>query len=130
MRRSGRHSRETIARARRDFTASEDDNVLVQGVARAKGGLGYFGLYQPLSRPIFIYVSAKSAERPEVREFVEYYLKNAPALVKEVKYVPLADADYARGLANFTNGKTGTGFGGASEVGIAIADLPQRDPKE
>ena len=29
---------------RGDFTASEDDNVLVQGVAGDKGGIGYFGL--------------------------------------------------------------------------------------
>jgi phosphate transport system substrate-binding protein len=29
--------------SRGDFTASEDDNVLVQGVSRDKGGLGYFG---------------------------------------------------------------------------------------
>ena len=48
------------------------------------------GTYQPLSRPIFIYVSKKAYDsKPEVKEFVEFYLKNAPQLVKEVKYVPL-----------------------------------------
>jgi phosphate transport system substrate-binding protein len=105
--------------SRGDFTASEDDNVLVQGVASDKNGLGFFGFayyvenqkklkavaidagkgpvipsaktvedgtYQPLSRPIFIYVNVKSAEKPEVREFVEFYMKNAVALVKEVKF--------------------------------------------
>ena len=30
-------------RSRSDYAASEDDNVLVQGVAGEKGGLGYFG---------------------------------------------------------------------------------------
>ncbi len=30
--------------SRGDYTASEDDNVLVQGVSSDKGGLGYFGL--------------------------------------------------------------------------------------
>ncbi len=30
--------------SRGDFTASEDDNVLVEGVASSEGGLGYFGL--------------------------------------------------------------------------------------
>jgi len=112
--------------SRGDYTASEDDNVLVQGVARDKNAIGYFGLayyvenqdklravaivekdgkpavlpaletvmngsYQPMSRPIFIYVNAKSAAKPEIKSFVEFYLKDAPKLVKEVKYVPLPD---------------------------------------
>jgi len=122
--------------SRGDFTASEDDNVLVQGVSRDKNALGYFGYayyaenmdklkavtvvnpktgkpvapsaaavedgsYAPLSRPIFIYVSAKAAKKPEVREFVEFYLKNAPQLVKQVKYVPLPAVNYQTGLQNF-----------------------------
>ena len=52
------------------------------------------GSYQPLSRPIFIYVNAKSLEQPEVKEFVEYYMKNAPKLASEVKYVPLPAKAY------------------------------------
>ena len=47
------------------------------------------GTYQPLARPIFIYVNAKAYERPEVKQFVEFYMKNAERLVQEVKYVPL-----------------------------------------
>ena len=151
--------------SRGDFTASEDDNVLVQGVSRDAGGLGYFGFayyienkdklkavpivnpktgkavepsletvisgeYQPLSRPIFIYVNAASVDKPEVKEFVEFYLKNASALTKEVKYVPLADADYTHALNNFAKKKTGTAFGGHSEVGVKVSDLLKRDPKE
>jgi phosphate transport system substrate-binding protein len=118
--------------SRGDFTASEDDNVLVQGVANDANALGFFGYayysenskklkavaidngkgpvgpsektvldgsYQPLSRPIYIYVSKKALEKPEVREFAEFYLKNAPKLVKEVKYVPLPDKVYAVGVA-------------------------------
>ncbi len=151
--------------SRGDFTASEDDNVLVQGVSRDAGALGYFGFayyvenkdklkavpvvnpktgkavepsleavisgdYQPLSRPIFIYVNAASVDKPEVKEFVEFYLKNAAALTKEVKYVPLTDADYKHALENFTKKKTGTAFGGHSEVGVKVSDLLKRDPKE
>ncbi|MDP1651942.1 MAG: PstS family phosphate ABC transporter substrate-binding protein [Rhodocyclaceae bacterium] len=150
--------------SRGDFTASEDDNVLVQGVSRDIGGLGYFGFayyvenkdklkavpvvnkkgqavepsleavmdgsYEPLSRPIFIYVSAKSADKPEVKEFVEYYLKHGGKLAKEVKYVPLSDADYKHALDNFSKKRTGTAFGGHSEVGVKVADLLKRDPKE
>ncbi|MDP1606409.1 MAG: protein sphX, partial [Rhodocyclaceae bacterium] len=85
---------------------------------------------EPLSRPIFIYVSAKSAEKPEVKEFIEYYLKHGGKLAKEVKYVPLTDADYKHALDNFTKRKTGTAFGGHSEVGVKVADLLKRDPKE
>ncbi len=151
--------------SRGDYTASEDDNVLVQGVSRDIGGIGYFGYayyienkdklkalaispaegkpavapseeavlngtYQPLSRPIFIYVSAKSAEKPEIKEFVDFYLKNGAKLTKEVKYVPLSAADYQHAADNFKKMKTGTAFGGHSEVGVKIADLLKRDPKE
>ena len=114
-------------KSRGDYTASEDDNVLVEGVASAKGGLGYFGLayyqqnkdrlklipvddetdsngtgpiapsmdtvinatYQPLARPIFIYVNANAAKKESVAKFVEFYLAHAKNLVEEVGYIPL-----------------------------------------
>jgi phosphate transport system substrate-binding protein len=88
------------------------------------------GTYQPLSRPIFIYVSAKSAEKPEIKEFIDFYLKNGAKLTKEVKYVPLSAADYQHAADNFKKMKTGTAFGGHSEVGVKISDLLKRDPKE
>jgi len=147
--------------SRGDFTASEDDNVLVQGVSRDVNAIGYFGLayyvenkdklkaapivnkgaakavlpsletvmdgsYQPLARPIFIYVSDKGMQRPEVREFVQFYLKNAPKLVKEVGYVPLAAKHYEMALKNFSEQKLGTGFGGKSEVGVKVEELLAR----
>jgi phosphate transport system substrate-binding protein len=148
--------------SRGDYTASEDDNVLVQGVVNDKNALGYFGFayyvenqgrlkaaaidggkgpvnpspqtvesgtYAPLSRPIFIYVNAKSIEKPEVKEFVEFYLKNAPTLVKQVKYVPLPAEAYAAALRNFQAKKLGTVFGGKSEVGLKIQDLLAKEAK-
>jgi len=121
--------------SRGDFTASEDDNVLVQGVANDANALGFFGYAyysensKPLSRPIYIYVSKKALEKPEVREFAEFYLKNAPKLVKEVKYVPLPDKVYAVGAARLKNGKVGTAFGGHADVGVTIDDLVKREPK-
>lgn len=148
--------------SRGDFTASEDDSVLVKGVAGEKNALGYFGFayyiensnklkavpidggkgpilpsqetvvdgsYQPLSRPIFIYISAKSMNKPEVKEFVEFYLKEAPKLVKEVSYVPLPAKAYAIGLAHVKNRKLGTVFGGESEVGMKIEELLAREAK-
>ncbi len=148
--------------SRGDFTASEDDNVLVQGVSQDKNALGFFGFayyaenqkrlkavgvdggkgpvapsvktvengsYDPLSRPIFIYVSKKAAEKPEVREFVEFYLKNAPKLVKDVKYVPLPAKAYTTSLEHFKKGKVGTVFGGKAEVGLKIEELLRREAK-
>ena len=148
--------------SRGDFTASEDDSVLVKGVVGEKNSLGYFGFayyienasklkavpidggkgpvmpsqqavndgsYQPLSRPIFIYVSAKSMGKPEVKEFVEFYLKQAPKLVKEVSYVPLPAKAYTLALEHFKNRKVGTVFGGESEVGLKVEDLLVREAK-
>jgi phosphate transport system substrate-binding protein len=149
--------------SRGDFTASEDDNVLVQGVSRDVNGLGYFGFayyvenkdklkavpivnekgqavapsmeavekgtYTPLARPIFIYVSAKSLARPEVREFVEYYMKNGGALAKEVKYVPLPSKAYSMAWEHVQKGKKGTVFGGIAEVGVTIEELLRREAK-
>ena len=87
------------------------------------------GTYSPLSRPIFIYINKKSAEKPEVKKFVEFYLKNAPTLVKQVKYVPLPASSYAQFLDRFQKGKIGTAFGGTEAVGITIADMLKRELK-
>lgn len=59
------------------------------------------GSYQPLARPIFIYVNAKSAAKPEVKEFVEYYMKNGEKLTKEVKYISLPAKAYTYNLEQF-----------------------------
>ena len=150
--------------SRGDFTASEDDNVLVQGVSRDVNAIGYFGLayyvenkdklkavpivnkgttrgvspsletvmdgtYQPLARPIFIYVSDKALAKPEVREFIEFYIKHAPSLVKEVGYVPLSNEHYQQAARNFASKKLGTGFGGKSEVGVKVEELLAREGK-
>ena len=149
---------------RGDFTASEDDNVLVQGVSRDVGGLGYFGYayytenkdklaavsivaaegkpavaptietvingsYQPLARPIFIYVNAKSAAKPEVKEFVEYYMKNGEKLAKEVKYVSLPAKAYTYNLDHFAKMAKGTKFGGENKVGLTIEELMKLEAK-
>jgi len=117
----------TAGASRPDFTASEDDNILVQGISGDENSLGFFGYayyienesilklvpvdggtgpitpspatindgtYSPLSRPIFIYVSKTSLLKPEVRNFVEFYIDSAPALSAEVGYVPLPTASY------------------------------------
>lgn len=87
------------------------------------------GSYMPLARPMFIYVKQKSVSRPEVRQFVEFYLENAGVLATEVGFVNLPDADYATTLKRFRDGVLGTGFGGTPEVGIRVEDLLKRQPK-
>jgi phosphate transport system substrate-binding protein len=87
------------------------------------------GTYQPLARPIFIYVSAKSAKRPEVKQFVDFYLDQGGDLAKEVGYINLPAEEYVQAKQNFAAGKVGTGFGGTPEVGIRIADLLKREGK-
>jgi phosphate transport system substrate-binding protein len=149
--------------SRGDFTASEDDNVLVQGVSRDVNGIGYFGYayyienkdklkavpivndkgravepsmesvlkgtYNPLARPIFIYVNAKTLAKPEVKEFVDYYMKNGAKLAEEVKYVPLPGSAYRTALEHVQKGKKGTVFGGVAEVGVTIEELLKREAK-
>ena len=85
------------------------------------------GSYQPLSRPIFIYINIKAAEKPEVREFVEFYMKNASALVREVKYFPLPAQAYATNLEHLGKKKLGTVFNGQPEVGLKIDELLKRE---
>ena len=87
------------------------------------------GTYQPLARPLFIYVSAKSAKRPEVKQFVEFYLEQGGALAKEVGYIDLPEDEYAQAKANFAAGKVGTGFGGTPEVGVRVGELLKREGK-
>ncbi|MGG3838658.1 PstS family phosphate ABC transporter substrate-binding protein [Paenibacillus thiaminolyticus] len=52
------------------------------------------GSYAPLSRPLLIYVSKKQMEKPEVKAYVEYYLKTAGNIAEEVGYVPLPQEKY------------------------------------
>jgi len=81
------------------------------------------GTYTPLSRPLFIYVNKKSAEKPEVREFVDFYLKHAPKLIKQVKYIPLPDRAYRLAEERFSKRVAGTVFGGEAKIGMKIEDL-------
>jgi len=149
--------------SRGDYTASEDDNVLVKGVTGNPNAIGYFGFayyaanpravkalavdwgkgqgcvkpslenvlagkYNPLSRPLFIYVSQKAAERPEVKEFVSFMIANGEQLIKEVKYLPLPTAAYPAVKARFDMGEVGSAFGGVPEVGVSIDDILKKKP--
>lgn len=148
--------------SRGDFTASEDDNVLVQGIAQDVNAIGYFGFayyfenrgklkalairrtadgdavsptpetvidgsYMPLSRPLFVYISDRAWQRPEVKDFVNFYLRNASALVREVDFVPLPESAYAIVREHLDTGKMGTVFGGEPATAITIEELLRRE---
>jgi len=147
--------------SRGDFTSSEDDNVLVQGVSTDPGGLGFFGFayyasnrdklkliaiddgnedngkgaiapsvksvangtYQPLARPIFIYVAQSVAKRADVDAFITYYLTKSIPLVTETGYIPLPPGAYELALKRFKDNIAGSLFTGGSKVGVTVEQL-------
>jgi phosphate transport system substrate-binding protein len=88
------------------------------------------GSYAPLSRPIFIYVNAKSLDKPEVAQFVEFYMKNGVRIVKQQNYVPLPAAVYATNLSRVAARKLGTVFGGPEAAGARIEEVLAREGKD
>ncbi|MDZ7840686.1 MAG: PstS family phosphate ABC transporter substrate-binding protein [Gammaproteobacteria bacterium] len=145
--------------SRGDFTATEDDNVTVQGVSSDVNALGFLGLayleenrsrlkavaieqedgscvkptiesagdgsYQPLARPLFMYINVERLDRPEVQAYADFMMtaENGTTLVREVGYVPLPDRAFSLGREKVANRVTGTYFSGGSEVGVSIDDL-------
>ena len=115
--------------SRSDYNASEDDNVIVQGVSGSANALGYFGFtyfeenadtlkaveidsgegcvapsveaaqdgsYTPLARPLFVYVNnAAYADKPQVTEFVDFYVENVNTAAEAAQFIPLNDEQVA-----------------------------------
>lgn len=140
--------------SRTDYQASEDDNVLVQGVEGDPNALGYFGFgyfeqnqqqlkaltvndvaptqetinsgEYPLSRPLFIYVNAQALEQnPSVEEFVGYYLENVNQFVQQAQYVPLAEPALQETQTRFQDRTLGT-----DPQGAAAGEPKQQNAKE
>ncbi len=84
------------------------------------------GSYNPLSRPLFIYVNKKSLGKPEVRKFAEFFVTKGAEMAAEVKYVPLPASAYSKDLERLQSLQVGTAFGGHNEVGLHIDDLMSR----
>ncbi|MEO6168946.1 MAG: PstS family phosphate ABC transporter substrate-binding protein [Chitinophagales bacterium] len=152
--------------SRGDYTASEDDNILVQGVSSDEGSLGYFGLayyeenaaklklipiddgndangagaispsietvqngtYAPLSRVLLIYANMVAEDKKEVKEFLNFYVQNAPALSKEVGYIPLQENLYTLVAERLKNNVTGSIYTDGTEVGTKLEDLLKATP--
>jgi phosphate transport system substrate-binding protein len=117
--------------SRSDYQGTEQDNTIVQAVSGSKYAMGYFGMayylenqgkvkalrvngvgpsietaktgqYTPLSRPLFIYVSSEALKRPEVEEFVRFYIsQTSTSMIKEIGYVPLTEAEMKANLKRF-----------------------------
>jgi phosphate transport system substrate-binding protein len=143
--------------SRKDYTASEDDEVLVAGINKDPDALGYFGYayyeenkdklkvlavnsgkgavlpspetvekakYQPLSRPLFIYVNLWSSKnKTVVYKFADFYIKNAAKTAVSVGYVPLSEEAYKLDYVHLHKGKVGTVFGGKSEFKLTLGEL-------
>jgi len=130
---------------RSDMSTSENDDVLVNGVAGDEFGIGFFGAayyfqnmdklkavkvvnpatdkavlptaetiengsYAPFSRPLFIYVNKESINKPQVEQFVDFYIAKAADFSKEVGYVALPNSVYEAGLENFISENVGTHY--------------------
>jgi phosphate transport system substrate-binding protein len=81
-------------------------------------------LYQPLTRPLFIYINYHSAQvKPEVKEFVDFYLAKAPKLVNQVGYIPLSDEVYHLDVVQFNQAEVGTVFNGVAELNLTLAEV-------
>ncbi|MEB3178859.1 MAG: PstS family phosphate ABC transporter substrate-binding protein, partial [Nostocaceae cyanobacterium] len=149
--------------SRTDYTASEDDEVLVKGISKDPNALGYFGYayyeknqdklkalavdngrgavppsrqavekakYQPLSRPLFIYVNPQSlSNRGTLYKFVDFYMKNAPKAVSSVGYVTLPNDGYRLNYIHLYQGKVGTVFDGKAEMNLTIGELLRKEAK-
>ena len=86
--------------------------------------------YHPLSRPLFIYVNAASAQKnPALRQFIDFYLAQAPELVSKVGYVPLPQEAYLIDKVAFHRGEVGTVFEGKSQFNLTIPELLRKQPK-
>ena len=104
-----------------NLTMSEDDNVLVQGVEGSPYAIAYFGYAYfaeeaanlkaisidgiapdaetaesgeyPLARPLFIYSDAAIMKaKPQVADFINFYLTRVNDVISDVGYFPASDA--------------------------------------
>ncbi|MEH2152845.1 PstS family phosphate ABC transporter substrate-binding protein [Nostoc sp.] len=147
--------------SRNDYTASEDDEVLVDGISKDPNALGYFGYayyekyqdklkalaidngkgavlpstqtvekvqYQPLARPLFIYVNLRDNQNKGlVNKFVEFYIDKAPITASAVGYIPLPNDSKHLNYVHLYQGKVGTVFEGKAEMNLTIGELLRKE---
>ncbi|MBE9118893.1 PstS family phosphate ABC transporter substrate-binding protein [Lusitaniella coriacea LEGE 07157] len=83
--------------------------------------------YQPLARPLFIYVNSASAQDNDaLKDFIDFYLDRAPEIVGDVGYIPLPQDAYRINFVRFNKGEVGTVFEGKSQFDLTISELLQK----
>jgi phosphate binding protein len=140
---------------------SEDDNVLVQGIQGSPYAVGFFGYAYynenqdtlnalalegvaptaesaedgsyPLARPLFIYSTASIiAEKPQVGDFVNFYLTNVNDEIIDVGYFPASGAalDEAKAELGAALGIEGMAMAEKpeGEEAMVSGELPEVDP--
>lgn len=86
--------------------------------------------YQPLSRPIFIYASARAIARADVKAFARYYLSpDHASTIRGIGYVPLPTATLLSIARHLDKNLTGTIFGGRGSVLGVTAALFEDDER-
>jgi phosphate transport system substrate-binding protein len=85
------------------------------------------GTYNPLSRPLFVYVSSKALDKPDVKEFVDFYMTNAAKFSASTKYIPLPADAYTKIAEKAKAKKLGTVFGGKEAVGLKIEEILNKE---
>ena len=150
-----------VRSSRNDYTASEDDEVLVGGISKDPNALGYFGYayyekhqnklkalsvdngkgavlpsrqtvekiqYQPLSRPLFIYVNLRdNQDKRLVNKFIEFYIDKVPTTASAVGYIPLPEDSKRLNYVHLYQGKVGTVFAGKAEMNLTIGELLRKE---
>ena len=111
------------------YEANQDELKAVavdsgNGAVRPSRATVEAGEYQPLSRPLFIYVNSSAAQKnTALKKFVEFYLEQAPEVISQVGYVPLPEDGYQLTQIHFQRGKVGTVFDGQSVFNLTIGEL-------
>jgi phosphate transport system substrate-binding protein len=117
------------------YASTNKDNFKTVGIDTGKGAIVPSlatvnnGTYTPLARPLFIYVSTKSFAKPNMQEFVNYYLANAHKFVAKLHYIPLSNTAYAKIQQQAKELKVGSVFGGKEGVDLKMADFNNKIAK-
>ena len=85
------------------------------------------GSYQPLSRPLFVYVNDKQMRSDDaIRSFVSFTVGDGMRFVEEAGYIPLPSDTYRIVESKLYNHILGTSFGGDLPVGLSLGEALRR----
>ena len=81
-----------------------------------------------MSRPLFLYVNLEASQKNEdLRNFIEFYLKNAQATVASLGAVPLPQEAYDINKVHLYNGEVGTAYEGKPQPYLTIREVLQKE---